>query len=315
MPAPAGQVPIVATLAAGWTFFRANAAALAPFAIGLALLSMLVWTSAPMPGGSPPPVAVQALFPVWALMAPFLVAVMRASGLGAIDPLLAFVLVGAAAMASVGYWAFLLRRAMGDQIQKPAPFGEDWARLARVFAALWFLILILVMAAFIVLSFVLSAAMTTAGVTNAEILAAQNDEAAVMAIVSRTMASSAGLIVWAALAAIAVGFAWMFARLCLSGPATIARGKAMAFDAWSFTKGDGLRIALIYGLMAAPVIALALTPVLLVDAAQSDNAAAQQGAVTTLFVLQGFSMLLQTWVIMPMMAGAGAFLYRGLRPA
>lgn len=309
MSAQPGHVPIVETLGASWRFFRSNAGAFAPWAALLALASTMVWLYVPLPGGSPPPAAALPLYPLWALSAPAVLAMLNAAGVPALDPLSGLLLVSASALAIIGYWTFLLRRA-SDGERPASSFIDDWSRLARVFGALWFLILILTLAAFIVMAFVFASVMQSAGISPAQIEAAQSDPQAVMRLVNKAMAESGGLLVWLSLLGMLFGFAWMFARLALSGPATIMEARVSAFKSWGYTKGDGFRIAIVYTTILAPALALVWLNITLINPASNDasSAAVLLGAH---FVL----MLAQTWVVMPMMAGAGAYLYRGLKPS
>ena len=104
MSRQAGHVPVVETLQAAWAFFRAHVAALAPAALGLAGVSMLIWMVAPLPGGAPPPAGALPLFPAWAVFAPILMIAAQAQGMGApVDPLAALLLVGAGAVMATGY--------------------------------------------------------------------------------------------------------------------------------------------------------------------------------------------------------------------
>jgi len=313
MPQLAGQVPILKTLNAAAAFQRDHARAILPWALALAVLSTMISMVAPsFMGGSPPPAMGLALFPLSAVMS--LVAL---PALGSpIDPLAACMLVTASSVAAIGYWAFLLRRAVG--MTDNAALGQDWARLARVFGAIWFLVLILTIAAAIVMGALLGGAMGAAGITPAELEAAQGDPFKATALVQQAMAGTSGLVVWLGLGLFGAGAAWLFARLALAGPATIIEAKATAFGTWSYTKGDGLRIAAIYAAILAPVIALMiLAQSLAPDAASLNSQAGIDAAVASAPILLGANaaiILMQTLVAMPMMAGAGAFLHRGMKP-
>jgi hypothetical protein len=136
--------------------------------------------------------------------------------------------------------------------------------------------------------------------------------------VQQAMSGGSGLVVWGGLALFGAGTAWLFARLALAGPATIVEARATAFGAWGYTRGDGLRIAAIYAAILAPVIGLmilaqALTP----DVASLATPAGVEAATASAPLLLGVNaaiIFMQTLVAMPMMAGAGAFLYRGMKP-
>jgi hypothetical protein len=311
MPAGSGQVPIVATLHAAWAFYRTNATWFAPLGIALALLVGLVSVVAPLPGGSPPPAGALALFPAYAMSSLFVLSVLRAQGLTVVEPLLGLTLVFVAGLACIAFWTALLRRACAKPTVTTA-FGEDFARMTRVFGAIWFLVFILTFVAMIVLSSLLASAMAAAGVSEADLAAAQNDPAAAMALMERGMSGGSGMLLWGAGLAIMVGVAWLFARLALAGPATIVENKALAFGSWRYTRGDGLRIGAIYTAICAPVALFAW--LVFSPAGANPNAPPSAEAGMALLIGNFVLIALQTLVAMPLMAGAGAFLYRGLRP-
>lgn len=312
MPATPGHVPILATLAAAWRFYQANVLWFAPMGLGLALFCGIVSILAPMPGGSPPPAGALALFPLYAMSTLFVLSVLRTQGLAAIDPSLGLLLVFATAIACIGFWAVLLRRALAKD-HAASSVGEDWARLARVFASIWFLVFILTFVGMIVMSALLGSAMAAAGVSEAELIAVQDKPQAAMALMERGMAGGSGMLVWGGFLAMMLGAVWLFARLALAGPATVAENKALAFGSWRYTRGDGLRIAMIFGAILAPVLAFAWL-VFGAHASLGPNTPPSAEAGTALLVGNFVLILMQTMVAMPLMAGAGAFLYRGLKP-
>jgi hypothetical protein len=310
MPARPGAVPIVATLVAAWSFYRTQLKWIAPLGIGLGVLCALVTILVPLPGGSPPPAGAMLVFPLYAMAGLFVLSVLQTQGFGVVDPLVGLLALFAVAIACIGYWVVLLRRAM-DKPASQAALGEDWARMARVFGAIWFLVFILLFVTMIVMATLLASAMSAAGVTQAEIQATQDNPEGAMALMDRALASSAGWMVWAGLALLAFGAAWLFARLALAGPATVAQNKAMAFGSWAYTKGDGLRIAVIYGVILAPLAVLSWA---LVALSPSSGQAGANGAGMIVLGTNMALILVQTLLTMPLMAGAGAFLYRGLKP-
>jgi hypothetical protein len=310
-----GQVPILETLQAAVGFWRAQITALSPAALGLAGVAMLVWMAVPLPGGAPPPAGALPLFPIWAVLAPFLMEVARMQGVqSGLDPLAALVLVAASGLLAVGYWALLLRRAASAMgiASAAGRFSTDWARLARVFASLWFLFLILSIAALIAMFSLLGAAMGAAGIGPQDLERVQNSPEAATALLQQGLSGPSGWLVNAGGLAIAFGFAWLLARLALSGPATILEGRVSAFGAWAYTKGDALWITVIYTVLAAPAVALAVFVL-----ATTPTPEAVQGGVDLTGVIVGnfLVILVQTLVVMPLMAGAGVYLYRGLKPA
>lgn len=317
MSASIQHVPIMSTLRAAFAFLRGNLGWLAPFGVGLGLLHALASLMLPSVGGAPPPAAVQVLFPLSALASVFLLAQLEVDGLGGPGPLVGLVLISAMAVATIGYWALLLRRALGPGSTQVA-LGEDWARLTRMFGSLWFLVLILSFVAIMVLAGLLSGAMRAADVTEAEISSAGGDPLVVNALLERAMQGPGGWMVWGGGLAMLAGLGWLFARLALSGPATIAEGRVMAFSAWGYTKGDGLYIGAVYTFLAVPAIAIAFFMVAAtppITTLSGPEAEAAIAAAAPLLLAGNIALIfVQTLIVMPLMAGAGAFLYAGLKP-
>jgi hypothetical protein len=311
------HVPIMATLRAAVGFLRDHIGWIAPFGIGLGVLHAIASLALPSFGGAPPPAGVQLLFPVAALGSVFLLAQIEVQGAGGVGPVLGLLLISAMAVASIGYWALLLRRALG-KTGSQAALGEDWARLTRVFGSVWFLVLIFTFVAAMVLASLLVGAMSSAGISEAQTQAAVDDPVLMNGLMERGMRGPGGWMVWAGGLAMLAGVAWLFARLALSGPATIAENRAMAFAAWGYTKGDGLYIAIIYTALAAPALLLAYLMVSatppITGLSEAEARTAMEAAAPLLFAGNLVLIFVQTLIVMPLMAGAGAYLYRGLKP-
>lgn len=205
MPAPAGQVPILESVRAGYRFVAAAwRALLAPGLIGalaLVLASALGGTMAGQPGG-------------------VLLAL-----------LLQLLVVGAA-------YAAFLAIALKPQTWR-ASLGADAARVIAAMGVVGFFLFLLFLVALIPGAIALGAVFEPYA---EDIVAAQGDPVAMNALAARMFAENPAptLVLLATYAA-----AWMAvtSRLFLVAPASVAENAVRTFETWPWTRGAMLRIA------------------------------------------------------------------------
>jgi hypothetical protein len=287
MAAPPGKVPIFESAQAGLTFARAHLTQLAvPAAIAAAAATAIqVLAAHTLPPGPASALAAQ---------------------------------LGQALVLTI-YYAAALRLAFD---RGPGPvgglaFSADEARLFNAMSQIGFFLLIVFVVAAIP-GIIITGAMF---VPHQEALeAAQGDPAASMALVQKVMAQNVPTLV---LLGVVYGLAWLAltSRLFLAAPATISEGRSVAFESWSWTAGNLMRIAAARLLLLIPAFFLvafvqALAPALLGvdtrDAGSVITLARQDAARFAVIAFWGA--FLSCLIYAACEAGLSAYLYKGLRP-
>lgn len=267
------KLPVLASVQAGFTFFTLHWRKFAPGA-ALAALAVAVLGQALAIGHGG-----------WALIGLF-----------------------ASMAAVVAYRASLFRFALREEFPGPVglQFGNDEGRLIGI-AALYFLFLMLVfLSAFIpMMVVVMGIAGATGDVAAVEAATEAGDAEAILA----AMGPSASVAYAIGLALVAGLMLFVWTRLALSAPATIAEQKIVFLKSWPWTKGQFWRLILAIVLAALPGLA---GEWLLAAAAGAATAA----GIPVLGVVLSFVGLFVGALVGGMMgAGVLAFLYRGLRPS
>jgi hypothetical protein len=212
-------------------------------------------------------------------------------------------------LASVSAYMALLRLAFIDEHPDdpefvPGPhgfqFGKPELRLLGVGALLVFALLLAACLAF----FLVMVVVAGAGLGS---LTADATPESVAAAVGPGGRAAVGFL----LAAFVVGMLYFSVRICLAAPATVARKRITVFQTWPLTKGQFWRIlaaSILVGLPAigAGVVVALLTGILGGDA---DTPLALPAAIAV-GAIQG---VVASFIVLPLNAGLGAFLYRGLR--
>lgn len=219
MPAPAGKVPIVASVQAALTFLRTEFRALAtPLAMGATALALV----AALGGGLTQSVP----------------------GL-----MLALLLQGA--VLAVIYAAFLGVALKEPGARRGAIFS-DGARLWAAMSIIGFFLALVFIVALIPGVIALSAAFAP---YEGELTAAQGDPIAMNALAERILAENPAPTLALAALYLVAWFA-LTSRLYLVAPASVAENAIRTFETWPWTKGAMLRIAAARLLLLGPLSAL-----------------------------------------------------------
>lgn len=266
------QLPVIASVRAAWDFFTGNWKRFAP-AAGFAALGAFISSYA-----------------------------MVAS-----NPALAGLGMGVAITVAVAYRAALLRFALKGEF--PAPLGmkfsADEARLAAVALLRALFLFLVALAAFVPLLIVVGGVGYATGDPEAMIAAnAAGDSAAAVA----AMGPVADATLRVGIAATVCLMLFVYVRLCLSEPATIAEGRVMFVKTWPWTGGSFWRLLAAIVLTALPGMGGGF---LLVSVGGA-LAQAGAGAAAALFVTAGAYVAALMGGMMEV--GLLVFLYRGLRP-
>lgn len=210
----------------------------------------------------------------------------------------------------LGYTA-LLRLAFIDEHPDdpefiPGPhgfqFGRPELRLLAVGALLVFVLILAACLAFFLIMVVV------AGAGLGALTADATPESVAAAVGPGGQTAVGGLIT-----AFIVGLLYFSVRICLAAPATVARKQVTVFRTWPLTKGQFwpiLGASILIGLpaLAAGVVVALLTGILGADANTPLSLPAGLAIGSVQGVVAGF-------ILLPLNAGLGAYLYRGLRPA
>lgn len=265
------QVPVIASVRAAFGFFTQN---WSRFGVGAALAALGSFMLAQaMAYGNP--------------------------GVLAVGAALWFVTV-------VAYRAALFRFAFTGDDRGPSGLrlSGDEKRLAIVTVLSWlFLSLVFLVAATPVMLLVLGVVYATADPAALE--AAAGDQAAMLT----AMGPLAETLLRAGAVAVGALVLFVYVRLCLFEPATIAEGRIIFLKSWPWTAGSFWRVLAALILASLPGFAggnlLGAIGVMLAEAGA--------GFAGALFALAGA--LVSVWVGGMMSVGVLVFLYRGLRPA
>lgn len=215
-------------------------------------------------------------------------------------------------VASLMAYAALLRLAFvdehpGDPEFQPGAmgfqFGRPELRLLGVGALLAFVLLLAALLAFFFVMIVVASSglgAVTSGATPEQVAAAvgPGGQAAIVLV---------GLLFVMALAYFSI-------RISLASPATVANKQVMVFRSWGITHGQFWRILGANALIAVPMFAAGIVVGLLTKMLGGGGAAPVLSLPAALLIgaVQGVTL---AFVILPLNAGLGAFLYRGLRPS
>jgi hypothetical protein len=278
MATPPGKVPILESAKVGFDFMRANLPAIGPAAALGALLLVTFSLWNATPAGS------------------LLLVLLIAFG--------------------VAFRAFTFRLALGQQSGGPLglKLGREEFNLFAASMVIGFFMVIVAVMGFVLFAFVLSIAAAQAGVTQDQL---QGDEAEMRAAVLAILQSPQATPALAVPVLVALGMAYLSARLALAGPATIGERKLMAFSTWRWTEGNGLRILAACFLVIAPLGFALLFVVNIIAglvAAATGVTAATGPSVLVLGVVAFVFGLGVYGVILPALSGVTAHLYKGLRP-
>lgn len=212
-------------------------------------------------------------------------------------------------LASILAYTALLRLAFIDEHPndpefRPGPhgiqFGKPELRLLGVGALLVFVLLLAACLAFFLVMVIV------AGAGLGALTPGATPESVAAAVGPSGRAAVGGL-----LTALIAGLLYFSVRICLAAPATVARKRVTVFQTWPLTKGQFwpiLGASILVGLPAigAGVVVALLTGILGGDA----NTPLPLAAALAVGAVQG---VVAGFILLPLNAGLGAFLYRGLR--
>lgn len=146
-----------------------------------------------------------------------------------------------------------------------------------------------------------------------EALQAGGDQQAILKQFSEALGAQGQVIIGLMIGALLMGLAWMSARLVLAGPASATQGRVMAFSTWSWTKGNGmgtLAVLILVGMIGFLGVTLLAAPLAALTSDAADRPMSEPLALAQTF-LAAFGV---SWFVLTPFAGLSAYLYRGLRP-
>lgn len=274
MAVPAGKVPILQTVRAGWGFW------------GKALPQIAL------------PATITAL-----LLVP-----MGLSGRDGLitDTLTQFGAVLIAMLASTAYAAMLYRWAVRQEPPSGLGLrlGKDESNLLGAQVSVGFLLIVTLFAGMMIFGAVLTALAGQHG--DLAVASAAGDRAGAERILAETLRGPSGLL----LAGLGMGLlmliGFLVARLVLAQPASIAEGRMRAFSTIAWTRGNGLRILVVLVLIALPVVGVSVLAGLLLAPLGAGREVQLAAALV--------QSLLATFLVLPANVGAVSHLLVGLRP-
>ncbi len=244
--------------------------------------------------------------------------VLAVAGLGAVLHLFALVGLGAIAplyfvaviLISAAIYAVLTRAALSGPSAVRANLLGDAGRVAGAGAIIGFFCALIVF----IISYVAMSVLI--GPYGAEVKAAEKDQAAMQALMERSIAEQPGVVFWSMLACVLAMFL-LTSRFYLAAPGSVERGRIHVFEGWRWTRGNLLRIA-------GARIALLLPALIFVGALQSlvaiavgigadsaaDMAARAAANPAGFLVLFLFAQFVQIAIYTSLEAGLSAALYR-----
>lgn len=243
------------------------------------------------------------------------------AGMGALAQAGAFLLLGpnvlwlvVLGVVGAAVTAAFLGAAIKGEAGAASRLGGDGA---RVFASMSIVGFFMAIAAFMILYVAMSVLIAPYA---AEAQAAQEDQAALMAIMNRAIEAQPSVIMWSMIVGGVVLLA-LTSRLYLAAPGSVAENRIVVFDSWRWTKGNMLRIAAARIVLLGPALILvgALQSIAaLALGAPGGNPAALAGLAASNPV--GFALFyavasfFQLGLFGALEAGLSAYLYRGLKP-
>jgi hypothetical protein len=273
---PAGKIPVMQVVREAYRFFAANAVKLAPGA------------------GICAAVAAGAM-------------VMLAGGAAALTPG-GMMLVGLiSSLASIAFAAAVLRLVIRNEFQAPVglSFGQDEFRLLGVAAGLMLVFLPPVLLVLLVFSFVLIGRMQ---LTPEQMQSLSNDPEAMQRAMEQALGPGGMAMTTLAIILGVVVCLWIGARLFMVQAATIGERRMVAFQTWSWTRGNMGRVIL--------ALLLTLIPPMLAATLVSDliwGAVGQTPTVVVSLVVLTVTTFIDLISQIPVIA-LGGILYKGLRP-
>jgi hypothetical protein len=155
----------------------------------------------------------------------------------------------------------------------------------------------------------------------ADLQTAGEDQAAVLAVMTRFAEENPGVLLAVTLFYLAI---WLLltSRLYLAAPASVDQGRILVFDTWKWTKGAMLRIAgaRLLLLLPANILVGALGYIVgrlvgldTLDLGAMAEAATANPAATLVYTT--IASFLTFWLYSALEAGLSAYLYTGLKPA
>jgi len=273
----AGKVPVVAVWRGAWAFFAAHWRMFVPAALAMAVISQIGRAATAMMGGGTAPVL------DIAVVIPMMLAGLMFSGA-------------------------ILRKAVRDEFTPPIgmALGADEMRLLGVGVSVTLLLMPIALLLMIALSATIMRSVAPTP-EQMEVLAA-DPEAMMKAIVDAL--GMGGLAVMAAV--VVVLFSIAMGLVALADAATIGEKRIMIFQAWSWMRGNVLRVFGLFVLTVAPVM---VVNVVVGEVIASVLFSLSGGAVSLLPYLLTLTVItfLNALVSIPISA-MGALLYKGLRP-
>lgn len=273
----AGKVPVVAVWRRSWAFLAAHWRMFVPAALAMAVISQIGRAATAMMGGGTAAVL------DFAMLVPMILAGLMFSGA-------------------------VLRKAARDEFVPPIgmTLSADEGRLLGVGASVTLLMMPAALLLMLVLSFTL---MRSIASTPEEMEALAADPQALMQAIIDGLGMgglAAMTVVLLVLFSIAMGL------VALADAATIGEKRIMIFQAWSWMRGNVMRILGLFVLTAAPIFVI---NTIVGEAIMSLLLSLSGGSLSLLPYLLGLTLItfLNVLVSMPVSA-MGALLYKGLRP-
>ncbi len=255
MPAPAGKVPVLASVRAAYGVLAQNARRLAPIAL----------------------IGMGALLLVSAL-----------SGQAAQSGPMAFLTLVLNLAVFAGIYAAFLAVALFDPGRPRAAIGADAGRLIAAMSIIGFFLLLIMLVAFMAGAIVLGAMLAP---YQAEIEASGGDPAVMSALLEQLYRDDPAPLLGLALVYAAVWLA-LTSRLYLVAPATVSEQAVRTFETWAWTRGAMYRITLARLAVLGPIyLALVLIQNAIVEAVTAAPSDPPALAMIGTFVLLIGSML------------------------